>query len=89
MRVIVIKAGAVGIGKADFDSRVLFLEETANAGNRASRTNGADEAINAAIRLLPDFRAGAAVMALHVGGVVKLVGPDHPPVMGRCQLGRE
>src|SRR6185503_7860330 len=66
------------VGGNDPDLRVLFFQKPGNAGKGAAGPDGAGEAVDAAFGLLPDLGAGAAVVAVAVGGVVPLVGPERP-----------
>ena len=47
-----------------------------DAAKRSARSDGGGEPVDAALRLRPDFRAGGFVMALPVGGIVELIGPN-------------
>ncbi len=49
---------AMRIGAGDDDVLVLFLQIAAGAGQRAAGADRADEAVDLAAGLLPDFRAG-------------------------------
>src|SRR5271166_6175990 len=61
--VIKIKSRAGGIGESDFDVRILRLERNPDAGQRAASADGADETIDSAFGLVPDFTAGRLDMA--------------------------
>ena len=78
MRVVVVERSTFRIGQPNFDVRVARPQRFGNAGQRAARTNGADETVNAAIGLLPDFGARGLRMGAAIGGVVELIGPDGP-----------
>ncbi len=72
-----VHRGAVGVGDGDLDVLVALLQRHRDAAQRAAGADRADEAVDLAVGLLPDLRAGGAVVALAVGDVVELVGPDH------------
>ena len=74
--VIGVEGRAERIGERDLDPLVALLERHGDAGERAAGSDRADEAVDAPLGLLPDFRAGGLVMAAAVGDVVELVGPD-------------
>ena len=75
-RVIGVERSAERIGEGDLDPPVALLERHADAGQRAAGADRADEAVDAALGLLPDLRAGRFVMAAAVGLIVELVRPD-------------
>ena len=54
---------------------VPLLEVAADAGDGAAGADAGDEGGDLALGLLPDFRAGGAVVDLGVGEVGELVGP--------------
>ena len=54
---------------------VAFLQEAADAGNRAAGADAGDEGGDPAAGLLPDLGAGGAVVDLGVGEVGELVRP--------------
>ena len=56
------------------------------AGERAAGADRADEAVDLAVGLLPDFRPGREVMRLAVVEVVPLVGEEHAVLLGLAQL---
>ena len=66
---------ALRVGADDLDVRVLLLEVAADAGDRAAGADAGDEDGDPALGLLPDLRAGGAVVDLGVGQVGELVGP--------------
>ena len=74
------------IGKADLDVFVAVFKCHGNTGQRAAGANCTDEAIHRAVGLFPDFRAGGVDMALTVGDVIELVGPDGTIWFGFCQF---
>ncbi|MCY1241777.1 hypothetical protein D9M72_546980 [compost metagenome] len=74
------------IRKADLDRRVLRLQPLCNAGERAAGADGADEAIDLAVRVAPDLRRRGFHMRVTVGDVVELVGPDGAVRLGLRQL---
>ena len=69
------------VGKANFYRWILLFQIAANTGQGAARPNGANKPVNFAISLPPDFRAGCLEMAVHIGNIVKLIGPNHPTIM--------
>src|SRR4030095_8461763 len=56
--VVVVHRGAHGIGARDDDVASLLLERRPHAREGAARADGADEAVDAAPRLLPDLGPG-------------------------------
>ena len=79
---------AMRIGAGDHDVLVLLLQIAAGAGERAAGADRADEAVDLAAGLLPDFRAGRFVMRLGVVEIVPLVGEQHAVRLGLAQLRR-
>ena len=65
---------------------VARLQRHGDAGERAAGADGADEAVDLAVGLPPDFRPGRLDVALAVGDVVELVGPDRAVLFGLRQL---
>ena len=53
---------------------VLFLQETPHAGGRAARSQAADEVRDFSFGVLPDFRAGGAVVRFWIAGIFVLIG---------------
>src|SRR6185312_5637046 len=53
----IVHGGATGIGDADHDVFLLLAQECAGAGKRAAGAHRADEPVDLAERLFPDFRA--------------------------------
>src|SRR5262249_37378572 len=78
---------AIRIGADDLNLRILFLEVTADAGKRAASADSCDERGNFPVGLFPDFRAGAAIMRVAVGGVIELVRPE--PAALFCKATRD
>ena len=66
---------ALRVGPDDLDVRVAFLQIAAHAGERAAGADAGHEGGDAALGLVPDFRAGGAVMNLRIGEIGELVGP--------------
>src|SRR6218665_1957006 len=54
---ILVERGALGVGEADLDIGVLRLERDGNAAQRAAGADRADEAVDLAAGLFPDFGA--------------------------------
>ena len=65
-----------GIGQAYFYRRVLFPQGLGHAGQGAAGAHRADEAVDLAAGLLPDFPAGGVTVDLAVGEIVELARPD-------------
>ena len=57
----------------------LGLEPHGDAAQRSARAHRADEAIQLAAGLRPDFFRRRLDMSLPVGNIVELVGPDGAP----------
>ena len=70
------EGGAMGIGEADLNGFVLRFQRHADAGQGAARADRADEAIDFSRRVGPDLGAGGLKMALAVGDIIELVGPN-------------
>ena len=85
----IVHAGAAGIGKPDDDVALFFTQETRDAGESAAGADGADEAVDLAVGLLPDLRAGRDVMRFGVVQVVPLVGEDGAVLFGGLELLRQ
>ena len=81
IHVVLIQSRSVGVRQRDPYVRVLFLQIPANPGDGAARSDSTGEAVDLAVGLAPDFRAGRSVMAAHVGRIVELVRPDHAGIM--------
>src|SRR4051812_6971635 len=64
------------VGEADGDAGLAFTQSGGNPGERATGADGANETVDLAAGLLPDFRAGGFEMGLAVGYIVELVRPD-------------
>ena len=73
MREQIVHRRPLGIGDADHDVVLLFPQVGCDAGNGSARPDGADEAVNSAVSLLPDLGAGGEVVGLPVVQVVPLV----------------
>src|SRR5438874_1943517 len=52
----------------------------------ASTADGASEAVDLSVSLLPNFRASRAIVAIAVGDVVELICPECPVWLLRVQL---
>lgn len=65
---------------------ITFLKAHGNTGQRTAGANSTDKAVNLTISLFPDFRGCGVNMALTVGDIVKLVGPDGAIGFGLCQF---
>ena len=81
-RVIGIERRAHRIGERDLDVAVALLERHADARERAARADRADEAVDLAVEVVEDLRAGRLVVAAPVGDVVELVRPDRAAGLG-------
>ena len=55
--------------------RIPGTKRPRHAGQRAARTDRTDEAVDLAIRLLPDLGAGRFQMKVTVGKIFELIGP--------------
>ena len=67
-------------------SLLLLAQKDRDAGERAAGADRADEAVDLAAGLLPDFRAGREIMRLAVVEVVPLVGEQHAVLFGLAQF---
>src|SRR5580704_14772456 len=85
-RVVAVERGAHRIGERDAHGVAARFERDGDAGERAAGADGADKAVDLAVGLLPDFRAGGFDMALAIGDVVELIGPDRAVLFGPGQL---
>src|SRR5205085_10321059 len=72
----VVHGGAFRIGDPDHDLLVFRAQIARYAGEGAAGTDGADEAIDAAVSLLPDFRPRREVMRPAVIEIVPLIGKE-------------
>ena len=84
--VVIVERRAHRIGEADGDVLVLRLQPHGDAGERAAGADGADEAVDLALRVVPDLGRRRLDMALAVGDIVELVGPDRAMRRGRGKL---
>src|SRR5699024_8181892 len=66
------RAGGVGKGRGDL--RIARLQCARDAGQAAAGAGRADEAVDGAVHVVPDFRAGDVFVQVAIGGVVELVG---------------
>src|SRR5262245_17585086 len=82
----VVHGGTLGVGDADHDVALLLAQIGRRARNGAARADGADEAVDPALGLLPDLRAGRDVMGLAVVEVVPLVGIEHAVRLALAQV---
>ncbi len=80
--------GARRVGQGDLHRRVAFAQEGADASQSAAAADGADEGIDLAEGLFPDFGGGAFIVGGAVGDVVELIGPEGAVGLGRVQLAR-
>src|SRR5439155_8814437 len=69
---------ALGVGADHLDVRLALLEVAGDAGDGAAGADAGDEGRDLAVGLVPDLRAGRAVVDLRVGEVGELVGPPRP-----------
>src|SRR5262249_39874189 len=81
-----IHGGAAWVGDADRDVFSLFTEERRCARNGAAGADGADEAVDIAVAIVPDFRTGRNVVRLAVIQIVPLIGKYHAVLFGFLQL---
>ena len=86
MGVVFVERRAHRVGDADLDLAGMALQPHRRAGQRAAGADGADEAVDRPAGLVPDLLGGRHHMAVAVGDVVELVGPDRAVRMGLRQL---
>ena len=60
----------------DPDTGISLLEGPRDTAEGAAAADGACEAVDLAFGLFPDLRAGSPVVAVPVGNIVELIGPD-------------
>ena len=58
----------------NFDVGILFLEVASHAGDGAAGADAADEVRNLSFGVLPDFRAGGAIVRFRIHGIGVLIG---------------
>src|SRR5262249_44176490 len=85
----VIKSRTARVGDADDDILVARLEAERNASERAARTHRTDKAVDPALGVAPDFRCGRVDVALAVGDIIELIGPDGAVWVSLVFLSRE
>src|SRR5271170_1353094 len=85
-RVVAVKRGAHRIGERGARRAIESLQRHRDAGERAAGADGADEAVDLAVGLPPDFRPRRFDVTLTVGDVVELVRPDRAVLFGLRQL---
>src|SRR5262249_18132069 len=83
--VVAVECRTERIGKRNLDGPVALLEGDADAGERSAGADRADEPVHFAFCLAPDFGAGCLHVAVAVGDVVELVGPDSTIRLGLRQ----
>ena len=71
-----VERGTARIGNADLDVRIVGFERVGHTAQRAAGADCADEAVQLAVGLLPDFLCRGLGVEVAVGGIVELVGPD-------------
>ena len=81
-----IDGGAKWIGRGDPDFSTVFFKRNTYASKRAAGADGAGESVDAALRLVPNFRSCSLDMGLAVGDIVELVGPNRATRLGLCEL---
>ena len=86
MRIVFVEGGAFGVGQSDLDIAVEAMQAEGGAGQRSARADRADEAIDLAVRVVPDLPRRRFDMGLPVGDIVELVCPDRPVRLGLCHL---
>ena len=64
---------------------IALLQRHADARERAAGADGADEAVNPAVEVVENLRPRRLVMAVAVGDVVELVGPEGAVRLGPGQ----
>src|SRR5690606_26501980 len=74
--IVFVERSAFGVRDADLDVGPPGAQPLRHAGERAAGTDGADETVHLAARLLPDLPGCRLDMCQPVGDVVELVGPD-------------
>src|SRR5262249_42922153 len=75
-RLIAEERRAGRIGEADDDIGFPFAKCLGNPRKRAAGADRANESVDLAVSLFPDFGAGSFDVRLAVGDIVELVGPD-------------
>ena len=71
-----VQCGAERIGERDLDVPALGFQSGRDTGQRATRADSRYETVNLAASLRPDLLCRRADMAVAVGDIVELVGPD-------------
>ena len=69
-RKLIVEGGAHWIVECDLHIGIAFLEGARNSTQSAAATDGAGEAVDLSVSLLPNFRASRAIVAIAVGDVV-------------------
>src|SRR5215831_6432190 len=82
----IVEGGAHWIAECDLHIGIAFLEGARNSTQSAATTDGAGEAVDLSVSLLPNFRASRAIVAIAVGDVVELICPECPVWLLRGQL---
>jgi hypothetical protein len=76
LREIAVESGTVRIRDADLHGGIAFAQCRRHARERAAGSHGADEGIDLALGLRPDFCAGGVKVHACIGRVVELPRPD-------------
>src|SRR5262249_39416895 len=88
-RVEAVERSTHRVGERDPDVLVARLERDRDAGERAAGADRAGEAVDLAVGLLPDLRAGRRDVTVAIGDVVELVRPDRAVRLALGQVGGE
>ena len=81
-----VERRAQRIGERDLDVLALGLQPEGDAGQRAAGADRRDETVDLAAGLGPDLLRRGADMAVAVGDIVELVGPDRAVRLGPRHL---
>src|SRR5690242_12360953 len=84
--VVAVERRTERIRERDLDGAVVLFEGNADTRERSTGAYGADEPVDLAIGLVPDFRTGRLHVAVTVGHIVELIGPDRAVRLGLRQL---
>src|SRR6185437_14642361 len=82
----IVHRGAARISAADHDVFFLFAQISGGARERAAGSYGADESVDLAVGLVPNFWAGRGVVRLAIVEIVPLVGKQHAVLLALAQI---
>src|SRR4030042_5608752 len=81
----IVERGTHGICKPDHHARIVLLETHGDAGKGAAGPDRTNEAVDLAVDIVPNLLRRRLDMALAVGDIVELIGPDGAVRLAICE----